>query len=141
MKRETRDGFNFSTDFFFLLASLPHSPKLIYLKATAFQEPELAVSRDILNTQKLLLGIYQSNERRKLYYLILLFIAVRRPLKVRPLGCVLQNKRAAHFCGLCVGLFSCRFSRSATMERGERRWDLLGSWYFNYYATKFYLVK
>lgn len=33
-----------------------------------------------------------SNKRRKSYYPILLFIVVRRPLKVRPLGCISRNK-------------------------------------------------
>lgn len=115
MKRATRAGFNFSTYFFLLPNAYLHRVKLIYLKATAFQEPELAVSKDILNTQKLLLEMYQSNERRKLYYLISLFIVVRRPLKVRPLGCVLQNKKAGHFRGVAVGLFSCPFFRPLKM--------------------------
>lgn len=44
------------------------------------------------NIRKLLQQMYQSNEKRKLYYLILLFIVVLRPLKLKSRGRILTNK-------------------------------------------------
>lgn len=77
----------------FLVSSHHKSPSGVSNVGREIKECKLGWEH-VLRDRSVVGWMYQSNKKRKLYYLILLFIVVLRPLKVESLGRILQNKRA-----------------------------------------------